>query len=198
MKIQYALMSCNSSPRYTGHWPTAAAAWLKLGITPVLFFIPNNPKHELPAAAGGIVHTVPPLRDVPIIIQTLMLRFWGSYLYPNATVMTCDINFVPLSNHFFTQFDAYPEHAYLHLQPGSRRHLVRDVLDQKLLHLDLIVSTSPYTFRSASNIPEQVTTINKLRHLNAWFHIAKGENMRRVLQLTPDWETTCKKRFPTI
>ena len=193
MKIQYALMSCNSNPRYAGYWPAVAAAWLKLNITPVLFFIPNNPKHQLPEAPGGIVHTMPHIEDVPIIIQALMLPFWGRYLYPNATIITTDINFFPSSNHFFhTQLKTYPDHAYLHLQPKLHRYF-HDGPDQNPLHLDLAVGTSPYRLLSTYNIPEQTTTINKLPHLNSWWHIAKGETMTRVLELAPDWETTCRK-----
>ena len=160
MKIQYALMSCNSNPRYAGYWPVVAAAWLKLNITPVLFFIPNNPKHQLPEAPGGIVHTVPHIEDVPIIIQALMLPFWGSYLYPNATIITTDINLFPLSNRFFhTQLTTYPDHAYLHLQPKMCRY---PRPNQDPLVLDLIVGAAPLSTLKVHNIPEQVTTINKL------------------------------------
>ena len=173
MKIQYALISCNANPRYLSYWPTVAAAWLKLDITPVLLFIPDNPSVKRPDAPG-IVHTIPPLKDVHIMPQLLMLPFWASHLYPNATLTCSDMDYVPLSRHFFeTQLMPYPEHAYIHLS-----------------------SHASYPFFSVSNINEKITNLKKLRYLNSWFHIARGEVMQRVLELAPDWETTCKKILP--
>ena len=172
MKIQYALVSCNADPRYTAYWPTTAAAWLKLGITPVCLFIPDNTSKLPPVLEGSIVRTIPPLSDVHIMPQVQMLRFWASCLYPDAVVIISDMDFVPLSRSFFhTQLAAYPEHAYIHVEPNP----------------------TPYPWTHMINIPEKITHINKVRYLRAWFHIAKGRVMHRVLKLTPDWETTCKK-----
>ena len=178
MKIQYALVSCNAEPRYTAYWPTTAAAWLKLGITPVCLFIPDDPSHKLPAAPeGSIVHTIPPLSDVHIMPQVVMLRFWASYLYPDAAVIINDMDFVPLSRPFFqTQLAAYPEHAYIHMGPSS--------------------GPSPWTHMT--NIPEKITHINKVRYLLVCFHVAKGRVMQKILNLSPDWEASCKKSSPTI
>ena len=176
MKIQYALMSCNANPRYTAYWPTTAAAWLKLGITPVCLFIPDDPSRKLPAAPeNSIVHTIPPLSDVHIMPQAVMLRFWASCLYPDAVVIISDMDFVPLSRPFFhTQLAVYPEHAYLHLQPFP----------------------VPYPWTHMADIPEKITHINKVRYLLAWFHVAKGKVMQNILNLSPDWGTTCRKIVP--
>lgn len=152
-----------------------ATAWLKLGITPVCLFIPDNPNVTLPKAPGGIVHTIPPLSDVHITIQGLMLRFWGSYLYPKAIVATGDMDAIPLSKHFFQeQLAPYPDHAYVHLKHAA----------------------GAYHFYGMDNIPEKITSLAKVRYTASWFNIAKGEIMQRVLELSPDWETTCKKSIP--
>ena len=175
MKIQYALMSCTADARYTEYWPTVATAWLKLGITPVCLFIPDNPAHKLPEAPDGIVHTIPPLKNVHISIQGLTLRFWGSCLYPKATVIVSDIDAIPLSRHFFcTQLGAYPDDAYLHLKskPGG------------------------YPFYDLYNIPEKITHIDKLRFTYGYSHIARGDIMQKVLAFSSDWETSCKKTVP--
>ena len=175
MKIQYALMSCSANPRYTAYWPIVAAAWLKLGVTPVCLFIPDNPSVKLPDAPGGIVHTIPPLNDVHIFIQTLMLRYWGSCLYPKSTVLVSDIDLLPLSHHFFhEQLTACPEHAYAYLRntPGK------------------------YTFHDLTNLPEKPASINNLRYLYGWFHIARGKIMHEVLGFTSNWETSCQKTIP--
>ena len=168
-------MSCTANPRYTEYWPIVAAAWLKLGVTPVCLFIPDNPTHKLPKAPGGIVHTIPPLEDVHIVIQGSMLRFWGSCLYPKNIVIITDIDMAPLSKKFFwTRLAQHPEDAYLHLRhdPGE------------------------YPFYNTSRIPEKRTRITEMRYLNACFHVAKGAVMRRILELGSNWETTCKKTLP--
>ena len=168
-------MTCNANPRYTEYWPVAAAAWLRLDITPVCLFIPDNQTVKLPKIPGSIAHTIPPLKDVHIIIQLFMLRFWASWLYPNATVIISDIDLIPLSKDFFcTQLFPYPDEAYLHL--GVRR--------------------GKYNFTTISDIPEKITHLDKVRHITAHLHAAKGEVMHKVLQFSSDWETSCKKTVP--
>ena len=176
MKIQYALMSCNVDSDYAKLWPTVAAAWLKLGITPVCCCIQDHPSSTLPKGPqGSIVHTVPLLKNVHIMSQVLMLRFWASYLYQDAVVVTSDMDFVPLSKRFFhTQLATYPNHAYLHLHPFS----------------------NPYPFTHMFNVPEKIEYLNKVRYLQSWFHVAQGKVMFKVLKLSPDWKTTCKKIIP--
>ena len=175
MKIEYALMSCTANPRYTEYWPVVAAAWLKLGITPVCLFIPDNPAHKLPEAPGGIVHTIPPLKGVHISIQGLMLRYWGSYLYPNTTVIISDIDLVPLSKHFFcTQLASYPPNAYVHLKYSPGKH----------------------DFHKVINIPEKAKQIDRMRFVNSAFSVAKGVIIHKLLQFSSDWETSCKKTIP--
>ena len=175
MKIQYALMSCNANPRYTEYWPTTARAWLKLGIRPVCLFIPDNPTVKLPKAPGGIIHTIPPLRDVHISIQSSMLRFWSSYLYPNATVIISDIDLVPLSKHFFcTQLASYPPNAYVHLKHSPGEH----------------------DFYNVVNIPEKIKQIDRMRFVNVAFSVAKGAIIHKLLRFSSDWEISCKKTIP--
>ena len=168
-------MSCNANPRYTAYWPTVAAAWLKLDITPVCLFIPDDPTHKLPEAPGGIVHVIPHLKDVHIIIQTYMVRFWASCLYPKAIVTATDIDLVPLSTHFFnTQLVPYPEDAYLHLKLPS----------------------GGYDFNHLANIQEDIAHIKEMRWLGALWHIAKGEVMHKVLEFSQNWEASCRKTLP--
>lgn len=175
MKIQYALMGCSANPRYTAYWPVTAAAWLKLGITPVCLFIPDNATHKLPEAPGSIVHTIPHLQDVHIIIQTYMVRFWASCLYPKAIVTATDIDLIPLSDHFFnTQLAPYPEDAYLHLR----------------------LYAGEYDHARIANIPEAVAYVKNMRWLGALWHIARGEVMHNILAFALDWATSCRKTIP--
>ena len=180
MKIQYALMSCTADPRYTEYWPTTARCWLKLGITPVCLFIPNKPSPKLPEIPGSIVHIVSPLDGVHITNQAMMLRFWASHLYPDATVIVSDIDFIPLSKDFFcTELRRYPEEAYIHLQTWKNTP-----------------SHTGYPLTTITNIPEKITQIERTRYLTAVFHVAKGTIMRKVLELPSDWNTCCRKIIP--
>ena len=175
MKIQYALMSCTADLRYLEYWPIVARAWLKLGITPVCLFIPNNPSCQLPDIPGSLVHSIPPLNDVHIVIQAQMLRYWGSHLYPESPVIVSDIDFIPLSKRFFSLgLKRYSEDAYIHLQPWQ----------------------DAYFFSDIANIPEKITRLNEVRYLTAIFHVAKGRTMHKVLELSPDWAASCRKTVP--
>ena len=81
----------------------------------------------------------------------------------------------PLSKHFFQeQLAPYPDHAYVHLKHAA----------------------GEYHFFGMRDIPEKITSLEKVRYTASWFNIAKGEIMQRVLELSPDWETTCKKSIP--
>ena len=169
MKIQYALMS-SKADQYVEYWPTVAAAWLRLGITPVCLFIPTHPSVQLPAVPGSIVHTIPPLPDVHIAHQLSMLPFWASHLYPNATVTVSDMDFIPLSKHFFT-LSPWPDHAYVYLSPLRGDPLLFNVYGPD----------------------RRIIKHKNMKYLNAWFHVAKGGVMHRVLKLSSDWETACKR-----
>lgn len=165
-------MSCNAAQRYSEFWPVVAGAWLKLGITPVCLFIPDRPTHRLPDVPGGIVHVIPPLRAMHISIQTLSLRFWGSYFYPNDTVIVSDIDLIPLSHHFFgTQLAAYPDQAYIYLNHAPNKD----------------------PFYAIASIPETRSHIGGLRFVHGCFHVARGDVMFKVLEFSSDWETDCRK-----
>ena len=107
--------------------------------------------------------------------KVLTLRYWGSYLYPNATVIISDMDVIPLSKDFFcTQLAPFQEHAYLHLHGA----------------------TINYPYVNVSNIPEKITQIKNMRYLCGWFHAGKGKIIYDVLKLNPDWATSCRKTIP--
>ncbi len=183
MKIKYALMSSNSDPEYLDFWPVAAEAWLNLGITPVLFYIPDRVK-DVPVVprevAGAEVHTVPLLPDVNIVLQASLLRYWGSCKYPDDAVIVSDIDLLPLSRRFFVdQLTAIDDDCYVHLKCVADKY-------------------ESYDLR---NIPgEKVTDISNMRFLNACYHAANGALMSEVLWPSNgggrDWESDCKRAVP--
>jgi len=127
-------MSCNSEMDYLGYWPLAAAAWRKLGITPVLFFIRDSDTIK-PPPADGIVHELELLDDVAVSVQYTWARFWGASLYPDDVVITADMDLLPLSaDYFVVQLENIANDEYVHLdalayhrRPDSmcRRRLTR-------------------------------------------------------------------------
>ena len=187
MKIKYALMSSNANPEYLDFWPVAAKAWLDVGITPVLFYIPDHAEDApisqvMPAdVPGSEVHTIPHLPDVNIVLQSSLLRFWGSCYYPDDIVIVSDIDLLPLSRRFFTdQLADVADNCYVHLRcvPGGH---------------------GPLGLR---NIPgNQVTEIPNMRYLNACWHAGNGNLMHKILWPsqkgeTSDWESDCKQTIP--
>ncbi len=191
MKIKYALMSSNSDPEYLDFWPVVAEAWQKLGITPVLFYIPDHPADApvVPQEAPGTqVHTVPLLPDVHLVLQASLLRYWGSCKYPNDVVIISDIDLLPLSRRFFVE-------------------RLREVADDCYVHLKVSrVGYGHFTLCETAAGGRRDAT--KMRYLTACYHIAKGELMRRVwwpadasdsggAPASPsDWKRCCERALP--
>ena len=116
-------MSSNANPEYLEFWPVVAKAWLDFGITPVLFYIPyhaeDTPTSQVTPAEvpGSKVHVVPHLPDINIVLQSSMLRFWGTCYYPDDIVIISDIDLLPLSRRFFTDPLAdVADDRYVHLK----------------------------------------------------------------------------------
>ena len=182
MKIKYALMSSNANPEYLDFWPVAAKAWLDLGITPVLFYIPDHAE-DAPVVPtdvpGGEVHTITHLPDVNTALQSSMLRFWGSCYYPDDIVIVSDIDMLPLSKAFFVdQLSGINNDRYVHLR------CVRNEYETVNLY------NLPTTRK------EKVTEITGMQYLNACYHIAQGDLMGAVWGWSSDWETSCRKTIP--
>jgi len=174
MKIQYALMSCNSSMSHLGYWPVTARAWRKLGITPVLFFIRDS-EGVSPPPADGIVHTMEPLPDVEIAVQYTWARFWGAQHYADDVVAISDIDILPLSaDYFIGQLRAISEHRYVHL--GGMFYLSGEEAN-RLLKKDEVAATD-------------------IKRFCAWWHVARGRLIKEVLDLPDDWRQAARVVAP--
>lgn len=99
MKIQHALLSCNTDPRYLDFWRIALRGWRRLGIEPKLMIIRDG--DEADDIDDAAVRMVEPLPDVPLSVQATWGRFWLATRYPNAAVIVADIDMLPLSARFF-------------------------------------------------------------------------------------------------
>jgi len=174
MKIQYALMSCNSNMNYLGYWPVVARAWRKLNITPVLFFIRDSDAIS-PPPADGIVHTLEPLAGVEMSAQYTCARFWGAHLYLDDVVAISDIDLMPLSNDYFVgQLQDIPDDRYVHL---GTLNIVRQARRLALL--------------SDPNAEWSVRT-DDVWKIRAFCHIARGRLLKKVLALPDTWEQTAR------
>ena len=174
MKIQYALMSCNSEMDYLGYWPLVAAAWRKLGITPVLFFIRDSDNVK-PPPADGIVHEMEPLPDVNMAVQFTWARFWGARRYPDDVVTISDMDALPLSRDYFVgQLRNIPDDKYVHL--GSLFYIPRD--------------------KQASLLTKENLAATDIDRFSVQFHAARGSLLAKVLALPDDWGQAAREVAP--
>ncbi|MDD9810716.1 MAG: hypothetical protein OXU61_10355 [Gammaproteobacteria bacterium] len=175
MKIKYALISCNSNMNYLGYWPVVAAAWRKLDITPVLFFIRDSDTVS-PPPADGIVHTLEPLADVEMSAQYTCARFWGAQLYPDDVVATSDMDLMPLSKKYFI---------------GQ----LQDIPDDGHVHLCILNMVSPARRVALLSDPnaEWVVQANDVCKFRAFCHIARGSLLKKILALPDDWEQAARE-----
>ena len=179
MRITYCLMSCDSNPEYLDFWPVVAKACLKLGMRPVLFYIATD-ENAIPAAvAGGQVHTFEPIPDIPITIQASTLRYWGCVSYPDDVVMVNDIDLIPLSKKFFIdRLHNINNDDYVHIPPIARP-----------------LPKPRYGTITSDDILKNYP-IDQAAYLNAVYHIAHGDIMRKVLGFSNSWPESCRKTAP--
>lgn len=174
MRIQYALMSCNSEMDYLGYWPLAAAAWRKLGITPVLFFIRDSDTIQ-PPPADGIVHEMEPLADVEMAVQFTWARFWGAQRYPDDVVTISDMDALPLSRDYFVgQLRDIPDNQYVHL--GSLFYTPRD--------------------KRASILDKEKLAATDIDRFSVQYHVARGSLLTEILALPDDWGQAAREAAP--
>jgi len=167
-------MSCNSEMDYLGYWPLAAAAWRKLGITPVLFFIRDSDTIK-PPPADGIVHEMEPLPDVEMAVQFTWARFWGAQRYPDDVVTISDIETLPLSRDYFVnQLRDIPDDRYVHL--GSLFYIPRD--------------------KQVSLLQEENLAAADINRFSVQFHVARGSLLTEVLALPDDWGQAAREAAP--
>ncbi len=100
MKIQYALMSCNSNPMYLDFWPIVSKVWkLKFNIHPVLIYV-DEKEINLDKTFGTVI-IKKPLKNFSLIFQSQFARIWYTQFFPNDTCITSDTDMIPLSSWFF-------------------------------------------------------------------------------------------------
>lgn len=117
MLINYAIHSSDSNQMYLDFWPVVSEIWKKkFSIVPVLIFIDDE--DITVDNSYGIIIRLKPIKDIPIHLQTQIVRFWATTLFLNETSIICDIDMLPLSNDYFVDSIAkFPQESYIHLNP---------------------------------------------------------------------------------
>ena len=110
-------MSSNSNPMYLDFWPIVSRVWLqKFNITPILYYIDENHDVEIDETYG-IVKRLKPVKNVPIYLQCLWVRYWSFSEYSNDVCIISDIDMFPLSQEYFIDSISHIKEKYVHLNP---------------------------------------------------------------------------------
>jgi hypothetical protein len=160
MKIKYAIHSSDSNPLYLDFWPMVSRVWKeKFGVCPVLIYIDKN--HNIPIDnTHGLVIKMNPVKDIPVYLQCLWVRYWYPSQFPDDVSIICDIDMFPISKRYFLEnIQAIPDDKYLHLNPPF--------MGTALLGL---------------NTHTQIPT------LPSCYHVARGGTFKKVLALDKRWE----------
>ena len=115
MKIDYALMSCDSNPLYLDFWPLVSKLWkLKFGITPILIYVGDDDV-SLSTEYGEVVR-VPFIKDISTPTQSLLARYWYVSKKPESVCIISDIDMLPLSTKYFCDIpESFDDDVWLHL-----------------------------------------------------------------------------------
>jgi len=149
MKIDYCLLSCDDVPMYLDFWPLVSKVWkLRFNVTPILIYIGNNP----PENHYGEVIVQPPLKGVPLNLQSLWARYFYTSKFPDKISIISDIDMFPIRRQIFeTQLLPISDDEYVHLYPIPNRpilatmfHVARGDTFKKFLEL-------PNTFEESIN-----------------------------------------------
>jgi hypothetical protein len=118
MKIEIAINSSDSNELYLDFWPSVSRAWSKLNIKPILLYIADNYETIPISEEYGTVIRLKPICNIPIYLQTQMIRYWYATQIKNTIGIISDIDMYPLSNFYFnTQLENISNDKYVHLNP---------------------------------------------------------------------------------
>lgn len=115
MKIDYALMSCDSNPLYLDFWPIVSKLWkLKIGLTPILIYVGND---DIPISTEyGEVVRVPLVDGISPATQSQLARYWYVVNKPEDVCIISDIDMLPLSKHYFIDLvKDFSDDSWIHL-----------------------------------------------------------------------------------
>lgn len=115
MKIEKVILSCNDNKLYSDFWPLVSRVWKeKFNIEPVLIYFG---KEKLSTEFGTVIN-FNAIKEIPIPIQTLWVRYFYPSLEPDTTWMISDIDMFPISKYYFIdKISNIKDNKYVHLNP---------------------------------------------------------------------------------
>lgn len=120
MKIDKVIVSSDDNRMYLDFWPTISMIWkTKFNIEPILFLVSDdkNLEKEISNSFGQVIR-YDVIKDIPVYLQTLWIRYWGTNLFKNNICVISDIDMIPLSKwYFIEQIKHIDNDHYVHLNP---------------------------------------------------------------------------------
>jgi len=156
VRIKYSIHASDSNSMYLDFWPIVSEIWVKkFNITPILIYIDNGEDSLLETKCEyGVIYKVKAIKDFPIHLQTQIIRFWYTSLFPDDVSIISDIDMLPMSiDYFINSIKPYDENSYIHLN----------------------------------------SCVESYGRLPACYHVAKGSQFKKVLEIEEDWTIFFKK-----
>ena len=115
MKIEKAILSCDDNKLYSDFWPLVSRVWKeKFNIEPVLLYFGK----EKMSTEFGTVINIDIIKEIPISIQTLWIRYFYPSQEPETTWIISDIDMFPISKYYFVdKISNIEDNKYVHLNP---------------------------------------------------------------------------------
>ncbi len=141
MRITKAIVSSDDNPLYLDFWVIISKLWkLKFGIEPVLLYFGDD--YENISTEYGTVINMPILEGIPVATQAQCARIWYAGQCGDETVITSDIDMLPLSPKYYVDSIAnLSDDLFVSLNPlqgntyfpmcynVGKSRLVRDILE---------------------------------------------------------------------
>lgn len=138
MKITKVILSCNEDPKkvddnamYSQFWCLVAPVWQRVfGVEITLIYITNKTRDDPTVKKFeeyGEVILQPPIEngDIPISIQSKVIRMYSAGKYGDHTVMLGDIDMIPLNlTPFLTKLQTLREDAFVTFGDNAYDHTV--------------------------------------------------------------------------
>jgi hypothetical protein len=99
MKLEYSVVSSDSNPEYLDFWPYVAKAWERIGISPVLLYIDNNPPPDWVYEHGRVIY-LESIKEWTIVQQAQCIRFWASRILDKPFIIS-DMDMLPISKEYY-------------------------------------------------------------------------------------------------
>ena len=111
-ELKRVILSTNDNPNYIQFWPVVAPIWTAMGIRPTLALIADS-NCPIDDSIGDVIR-FDPLIDIPVSLQTQVIRLLLPICFPNEVCLISDIDMLPISRSYFVEGAlSCPEEGFL-------------------------------------------------------------------------------------